>query len=68
MKKKKYYAVAKGKKPGVYNDWFGVGGAEVQVKGFEGAVFKGFPTLEEANLFIKQNRQSSSFTGGSQLC
>ncbi len=58
MKKKKYYAVAKGKKPGIYNEWFGVEGAEVQVKGFEGAVFKGFPTMEEANLFIKQNQNT----------
>jgi ribonuclease HI len=53
-KKKKYYAVAKGKKPGIYTEWYGDKGAEIQVKGFAGARFKGFPTLKEAEAFIKQ--------------
>jgi ribonuclease HI len=45
---KKYYAVVRGRKPGIYNTWFGPGGAEEQVRGFAGAVFKGFATLDEA--------------------
>jgi ribonuclease HI len=54
-KKKKYYAVATGKNPGIYTEWFGSKGAEIQVKGFAGAVFKGFSTQEAAEDFIKQN-------------
>jgi len=53
--KKKFYAVATGKTPGIYTEWFGEKGAEIQVKGFAGAVYKGFPTKEAAENFIKQN-------------
>ena len=59
-KKKKYYAVAKGKTPGIYTEWFGDDGAEIQVKGFIGAVFKGFTTREEANIFIQKNKNAKS--------
>lgn len=52
-KKKKYYAVAKGNVPGVYTQWFGPGGAEIQVRGFAGARYKGFSTLSEAQRFIE---------------
>lgn len=45
----KYYAVRKGKKPGIYSDW---SSAEKQVKGFSGAVYKSFSTKEEAEQFI----------------
>ena len=64
-KKKKYYAVAVGKKPGIYTEWFGANGAEIQVRGFPGAVFKGFPTLQEAKDFLAQkpNRIFGSGTG-----
>lgn len=51
--KKKYYAVAVGKVPGIYTQWFGANGAEVQVRGFAGAVYKGFATLSEAERFMK---------------
>lgn len=54
-KKIKFYAVAKGKNPGIYTEWFGESGAEIQVKGFAGAVFRGFPTREAAEAFIQQN-------------
>ncbi len=54
-KKKKFYAVATGNNPGIYTEWFGDNGAENQVKGFAGAMFKGFPTKEAAEDFIKQN-------------
>jgi ribonuclease HI len=50
--KKKYYAVIRGKRPGIYTSWFGPGGAEEQVRGFAGAVFRGFPTLQEAKEFM----------------
>ncbi|MFP4033595.1 MAG: ribonuclease HI [Desulfococcaceae bacterium] len=50
---KKFYAVARGKNPGIYTRWFGPGGAHEQVNGFAGAVYKGFPTMEEAREFVK---------------
>lgn len=46
---KKYYAVQKGRKPGIYETW---SACEAQVKGFSGAVYKSFPTLSEAQSFI----------------
>ena len=40
---KKFYAIAKGKQPGIYDDW---AKAEMQIKGFSGAVFKSFTTFD----------------------
>jgi ribonuclease HI len=54
-KKKKFYAVAVGKNTGIYTDWYGDNGAEIQVKGFAGAIFKSFQTTEAAKDFIKNN-------------
>jgi ribonuclease HI len=51
--KKKFYGVAKGRVPGVYTTWFGAGGAEAQVRGVQGAQFKGFTTRAEAEEFVK---------------
>lgn len=45
MADKKYYVVWKGKKPGIYSTWKD---CEEQVKGVEGAVYKSFPTVEDA--------------------
>ena len=47
MSKKKaaYYVVWQGKKPGIYADWET---CQAQVKGQQGAVYKGFATLAEA--------------------
>jgi ribonuclease HI len=52
-KPQKYYAVARGMKPGVYHDWFGPEGAEAQVRGYSGAVYKGFSSLGEAKQWLK---------------
>ena len=52
MAVKKYYAVAIGKNPGIYTQWFGKTGAQAQVKGINGARYKGFTTIEEAREFI----------------
>jgi ribonuclease HI len=52
-KKKNFYAVVKGRKAGIYNRWSGVGGAEEQIKGFPGAVFRGFVTRTEAENFLR---------------
>ena len=54
MAKKKYYAVRRGHKTGIYTEWFGPAGAQNQIKGFSGAIYKGFPTLAEATSFMEQ--------------
>lgn len=45
----KYYAIRKGKKTGIFNKW-----SEVQelIKGFSGAEYKSFKTLEEAEIYL----------------
>lgn len=50
---KKYYAVKTGQQPGIYQNWFGPDGAQVQVKGYPGAVYKGFTARPEAEAFIR---------------
>ncbi|MCK5738943.1 ribonuclease HI [bacterium] len=47
-KKKKWYVVFTGHQPGVYDVWFGDAGAEVQIKSYPGAKFKGYPSRSEA--------------------
>lgn len=47
--KKKYYGVKVGRVPGVYLTW---AECEKQVKGFPGALFKSFPTEEEAQEYV----------------
>lgn len=60
MAKKKYYAVAKGRKPGIYDNW---PDAQAQVMNFAGAVYKGFPTRNEAESWIKKPSYSSKSSG-----
>ena len=47
-KKKKWYVVFIGHQPGVYDLWFGDAGAEVQIKNYPSAKFKGYPSRLEA--------------------
>ncbi len=47
---KKYYAVVKGKMPGIYFTW---DDCKAQVEHFPGATYKGFATLQEAESFIE---------------
>jgi ribonuclease HI len=49
MAPKKYYSVKKGFKVGIYDNW---NDCKKQVTGFKGAVYKSFPTLEEAQKFL----------------
>src|SRR3989339_185907 len=51
--KKKYYAVVRGFRPGIYDAWYGSNGAEEQVRGYANALFKGFSRREEAELWQK---------------
>jgi phosphoribulokinase len=55
-KKKKFYAVAVGKNPGIYDTWEE---CEKQVKGFSKAKFKGFATSEDAQQFINNTASES---------
>lgn len=48
--KKKYYAVAKGKMPGIYLTW---DECKAQVEHFSGAVYKSFPSQKEAQEFLE---------------
>jgi len=50
--KKRYYAVARGLKPGIYTTW---GEAESQVSGVANAKHKSFKTLPEAEAFLEMN-------------
>lgn len=50
MSKVKYYAVKKGRIPGVYMTW---DECQEQVKGFSGAEFKSFSTAEEALSYVE---------------
>lgn len=49
-KKQKYYVVWQGKQPGIYTDW---DTCREQVQGVQGAQYKGFDTLAEAEAAIK---------------
>ena len=50
MAAKKFYAIAVGRKPGIYDNW---PQAQAQVLGFAGAVYKGFATRQEAVDWLK---------------
>lgn len=45
----KFYAVSKGRQPGIYTTW---PSCEEQVKGFPGAIYKAFPTKAQALSFM----------------
>lgn len=50
-----FYSVTRGKKTGVYKTWKE---CQMQVKGFSGAIYKKFDTLEEAEEFIQLKKKS----------
>jgi ribonuclease HI len=50
---RKFYAVVRGRQPGIYTEWFGPAGAQVQVIGFQNARYKGFASRSEAEAFLK---------------
>lgn len=51
-KKQRFYVVWKGVKPGVYNSW---AECKAQVHGFDQALYKSFPTREEADRAFADN-------------
>lgn len=58
----KYYAVKKGKVPGIYLSW---NDCKAMVDGYPGAVYKSFKTIEEAEKFITGEKASSKNTSES---
>lgn len=56
----KYYAVKKGKKPGVYLNWEE---CKKQVIGYSGAIYKSFSTLNEANDFLVEEKEKPLTNG-----
>jgi ribonuclease HI len=61
MASKKYYVVWAGRKTGIFESW---AECEAQTKGFQGAKFKSFPSLEEAKKAFAGGyaKTGSSFT------
>lgn len=57
MSSKKYYAVRKGKKPGIYNNWEL---CKKQIQGFSGAEYKGFSSYAEAEAFMNLDQSPNS--------
>jgi ribonuclease HI len=53
----KFYAVRKGRKPGIYTSW---SEAQTQINGYSGAEYKSFTTRSAALQFIQQSRSSDT--------
>jgi len=47
----KFYAVKRGKNPGIYNTW---DRCSKEVIGYSGAIYKSFSTMEDAKKFLKE--------------
>ena len=61
----KYYAVAKGHNPGIYTDWTTT---NENIKGFAGAIYESFKTMEEAQEYINNyNSNSNSNNNSNQV-
>jgi len=52
-KPKKFYAVVRGRHPGIYTAWFGAAGAEAQIRAFPGARYRGFASIQEARQWMQ---------------
>lgn len=62
MATKKFYAVSKGIKPGIYTSW---PQAKAQIDGFAGALYKGFATYSEAEEWLKNPVHYTRASGNS---
>ena len=56
----KYFSVLRGRITGVYEDWNGPDGAKAQIVKFRGSRYKSFPTIEEAQVWLKDNEADGS--------
>lgn len=61
---KKYYAVKNGRNIGIFLSWEE---CEKQVKGFKGANYKGFKTIEEAKTYLKEKNIKGSISNSVSL-
>ena len=59
----KFYAVASGRKTGIFKTW---AECQAQVKGFSGARYKSFQTLEEAQRFVDGKTEQKLKTSGAE--
>lgn len=57
-RKMAFYAVAKGRKVGIYDNWTQ---CEQQVKGFKGAIYKKFKCLQDAKEFINPSGAKGNY-------
>lgn len=57
MSGKKFYAIAVGRRPGIYSNW---PAAQAQVHGYPGAKFKGFATKDEAQRWLDNPQFAAS--------
>jgi ribonuclease HI len=57
LKSNKVYAVKKGRKTGIFNNW---AECQMQVKGYQGAEFAGFKTVDEAMAFLNSSQKSDT--------
>ena len=55
--RKSYYAVKVGRRTGIFKTWTE---CEAQVKGFSGALYKGFENYDDALAYLGKNSHSSS--------
>ena len=56
--KQKYYAVVKGREPGIYTTW---DACQKQINGYANAVYKSFLTIEEAEKYIDSQKTGSKY-------
>ena len=63
MAKKNFYAVRKGKEPGIFETWEA---CRASVGGYPGADYKGFQTLEEARAYLAAGEESPAASGKTQ--
>ena len=54
-----YYSVVEGYKPGIYYNWKD---CQIQIKGFQNAIYKKFTKKEDAELFLNGNVTVDDFT------
>jgi ribonuclease HI len=59
-KTKKYYAVRAGVTPGIFSTWVE---CEKQVRGYNGAQFKSFPTYEMARVWLEDKTETKKSVG-----
>lgn len=63
---KKYYAVKKGRVPGIYLSW---ADCKKNIDGFSGAVYKSFETIQEAEAFVSGDvkaQRAENFVGSAK--